>query len=220
SEEALRASEAQLTRELEDTKKLQAISRLFIEEENIDSLYEQLLTAAMPFLGAACGSLQMLDEERQELRLLAWKGFHPKAAAYWQTVAFGAGTVSAGAFRSGERLIVPGVRTRDLLVGSDSHQYYELSGIVAVQSTPLISRSGRLVGLIATHWREPHEPNERELRLLYVLARQAADVLERKLAEAALRQTQESLELALDAARLGVFDVGLNPLKDHTNLRH
>jgi PAS domain S-box-containing protein len=220
SEEALRTSEAQLPRELEDTKKLQAISRLFIEEENIDSLYEQLLTAAMAFMGAACGSIQMLDEERQKLRLLAWKGFHPEAAAYWQTVDFGAGTVSAAAFRSGERVIVPDVRTSDLLVGSDSHQYYELSGIVAVQSTPLISRSGRLVGLIATHWREPHEPHERELRLLDVLARQAADVLERKLAEAALRQAQESLELASSAARMGIWDLDLKTYKARTNLRH
>src|SRR5581483_10729133 len=30
------------------------------------------------------------------------------------------------------------------------------------------------------HWREPHEPLERELLLIDVLARQAADLIERK----------------------------------------
>jgi hypothetical protein len=37
--------------------------------------------------------------------------------------------------------------------------------------------------MISTHWRQPHEPGERELRLLDVLARQAAVVLERGRAE-------------------------------------
>lgn len=212
-------AEAQLKRELEDTKTLHALSRLFIEEDNIDSLYEPLLAAAVAFMGADFGSLQMLDEEAQQLRLLAWQGFHPEAVAYWQMVAFGASTVSASALRIGERLVVPDVRTSDLLVGSDSHKYYELSGIVAVQSTPLIARSGRLIGMIATHWREPHEPHERELRLLDMLARQAADVLERKQAEEALRQAQESLEVALEAARLGTWDLDLKTLKARVNLR-
>ncbi len=51
---------------------------------------------------------------------------------------------------------------------------------VAAQSTPLITRSGHLIGMISTHWNIVHEPSERELNLLDVLARQAADLLERK----------------------------------------
>jgi two-component sensor histidine kinase len=34
--------------------------------------------------------------------------------------------------------------------------------------------------MISTHWREPHQPTERELLLIDVLARQAADLIERK----------------------------------------
>jgi CheY-like chemotaxis protein len=37
--------------------------------------------------------------------------------------------------------------------------------------------------MISTHWRAPHEPAERELRLMDVLARQAADLIERTQAE-------------------------------------
>jgi signal transduction histidine kinase len=56
-----------------------------------------------------------------------------------------------------------------------------------VQSTPLLSRNGRVLGMISTHWSEPHQPSERDLGLLDILARLAADLLERRQSEDALR---------------------------------
>jgi PAS domain-containing protein len=47
--------------------------------------------------------------------------------------------------------------------------------------------------MISTHWREPHQPAERSLRRLDVLARQAADLIERGRVEAALRETNDRL---------------------------
>jgi PAS domain-containing protein len=49
------------------------------------------------------------------------------------------------------------------------------------------------LGMISTHWREPHQPTERALRRLDVLARQAADLIERSRTEAALRESNEQL---------------------------
>jgi PAS domain S-box-containing protein len=45
--------------------------------------------------------------------------------------------------------------------------------------------------MISTHWRAVHQPSERALRALDVLARQAADLIERGQAEAALRKSEE-----------------------------
>src|SRR5262249_20228547 len=70
-------------------------------------------------------------------------------------------------------------------------QEYRRSGIRAVQSTPLMSRSGRMIGMISTHWRRPHRPTERELGRLDLLARQAAEPIQRGQAEAALRRSEE-----------------------------
>ena len=56
----------------------------------------------------------------------------------------------------------------------------------ALQSTLLVSRSGQILGVFSTHYREPRRPGERELRLLDLLARQAADLIERKRAETEL----------------------------------
>src|SRR5262249_36548351 len=64
----------------------------------------------------------------------------------------------------------------------------------AVQSTPLVSRNGALIGIISTHYAMPRQPNERDLRLIDILARQAADLIERIRVEQALRAT--NLDLA------------------------
>jgi two-component sensor histidine kinase len=56
-------------------------------------------------------------------------------------------------------------------------------GIRAMQSTPLVSRGGAILGMISTHWRRPYWPQEQELHYLDILARQAADLIERSLAE-------------------------------------
>ena len=56
-----------------------------------------------------------------------------------------------------------------------------------------MSRGGRLLGMISTHWAESHEPSDRDVRLLDILARQAADLLERTKAEASLRASEERL---------------------------
>src|SRR5690349_19067387 len=47
--------------------------------------------------------------------------------------------------------------------------------------------------MISTHWRKPHEPSERDLRIFDILARQAADLIERRRAEEALRESREQL---------------------------
>jgi len=77
------------------------------------------------------------------------------------------------------------------MAGTDDLDAYCRSGIRAAQSTPLVSRSGELLGMISTHWSEPHQPMEREFRLFDVLARQAADLIERTQVEAALRESEQ-----------------------------
>jgi len=62
-----------------------------------------------------------------------------------------------------------------------------------MQSTPLVSRSGQLLGMISTLWGKPHFPAEQELRALDVLARQAADLIERVQVETALRESEQHL---------------------------
>src|SRR5262249_40032161 len=155
--------------------RLQEISTLLIEENDVNTLYDRVLDAAVGLMSADFGSMQTFDSERDELRLLTHKGFHPESAKFWEWVRLDAACTCGVALSSGTRVVVPDVEACDFIQGSADLPSYRLSGIRAVQSTPLLSRSGQLLGMISTHWRQPHQPAERALRLLDVLARQAAD---------------------------------------------
>jgi signal transduction histidine kinase/ActR/RegA family two-component response regulator len=81
---------------------------------------------------------------------------------------------------------VTDVSSCGLLKGTLDLVTYLETGIRSVQTTPLVSRTGRLIGMISTRWDRPHNPPERDLRNLDILARQAADLIERKRNEDAL----------------------------------
>jgi PAS domain S-box-containing protein len=176
---------------VDETLRLQEISTLLIQENNVDALYDRVLSAAIGLMSADFGSMQTFHPERDELRLLAHKGFHPESAKFWEWVRLDAACTCGMALSSGTRVVVPDVEACDFMQGTDDLASYRLSGIRAVQSTPLLSRSGQLLGMISTHWRQPHQPSERALRLLDVLARQTADLVERSRAETALRESEE-----------------------------
>jgi PAS domain S-box-containing protein len=205
SEEALHQSEQRLALELADTQQLQHISTQLLQEGDVDALYRKILDAAMAVMRSDMASMQMLAPDRGVLRLLAWQGFHPVSAAFWEWVRDDSGSACGMALRSGQRVIVPDVETCDFMARTDDLEAYRRSNIRAVQSTPLVSRSGRVLGMLSTHWREPHQPAERELRLLDLLARQAADFIERAQAEDTVRQRTVQFETLLNAAPLGVY---------------
>jgi len=170
--------------------RLHEVSTLLIQERELDSLYRRILDAAVDLMASDMASMQEFDSDRKELRLLAWKGFHPQSAVFWEWVRLDSGSSCAAALSEGRRIIVPDIETSKFIEGDDGDEYRR-SGIRSVQSTPLISRSGQLLGMISTHWREVHCPSERALRALDVLARQAADLVERSKSEMRLRESEQ-----------------------------
>jgi signal transduction histidine kinase/ActR/RegA family two-component response regulator len=131
--------------------------------------------------------MQLCDHASGSLRLLAHRGFSDAFAESSRSVGIDASTTCAMAWRNGRRVVAPDLETFEGIAGTPSCEAHLGAGVRAAQSTPLLSRSGDVLGMISTHWRVPHAPEERDLRLLDVLARQAADLIERKHAEQALR---------------------------------
>ena len=190
AEIALRESQERLTHELESTEKLHALSTLLIQEDKVTDLYQQIVTAAVELMRSDMGSIQMYHPEKNQLELLGSKGFHSESAKFWEWVNADSKSSCGMALENNERIIIADVDVDETMAGSEDLYFSQLSGIRSVQSTPLISRDGSVVGMISTHWSKPYQPSKRELQLFDVLARQAADLIERKKAEEKLEESE------------------------------
>jgi signal transduction histidine kinase/ActR/RegA family two-component response regulator len=199
TDDALRDSERRLSAELADTKLLQAVSSQLIKEQDSMTLYETIVDAATSIMHSEFASLQMLYPERGaggELKLIASRGFSDDAKKIWQWVTRDHNTTCGAALRFGVRVIAPDIAQCDFMAGTRDQAWFLQSGVRASQTTPLVSRAGRMLGMLTTLWREPHQPSERDLRLLDLLARQAADLMERMQAEETLRRNEAELKEA------------------------
>lgn len=196
-------SQQKLSAELAIAQHLQGISTELIVGSDMQSLLESVLDVAVAIMRSDFASVQKLYPERGEageLRLLAFRGFDPVATRFWEWVRADSGSTCGEAMRQGRRIIADDVESCDFMAGSEDRAVCLAGGIRAVQSTPLFSRSGRLLGMISTHWCKPHQPSEDELRRFDVLARQAADLIDRTDAEAALRDTAARYKALLTAS--------------------
>ncbi len=196
AETVIQEGEQNLAAELQTARLLQQVSTKLILSNDIQSLYEQILDTSVAIMDADFASIQMFVTERGELRLLGHRGFNPRAATFWEWVRPGSESTCGIALRTGKRVIASDIGTCDFMAGSEDRETYLQAGIRAVQTTPLYSRSGDLLGMLSTHWRKPYEPSPRKLTAMDILARLAADLIERKRNEEAVYQAKEEAERA------------------------
>ena len=203
-----------IANELHVAQCLRHVATRSVDVSGGESPYEQILTAAMAILHADLASIQEFHPERGssgELRLLGHRGFTAEAAQRWEWIGPDSQTTCGKALRTRERVIVPDVRNCDFMAGSEDLQAFLDAGILAAQSFPLVSRSGVLLGIITTYWRQPHELSESEQRAWDILARLVADVIDRARAEKTLWENQQRLASIYDTVRDIIFQVAVEP---------
>ena len=199
--EALRQREKTLSADLET---LQQVATQLSNTQGIYGLYERILDSAIAILHADFATIQMFYPERGAtgaLRLLGHRGFNSEALKRWEWVQPETRTACGEALRTGRRVVVPDVRNCDFVGGNEE---LKEAGILAVQTTPLLSRSGALLGMVSTHWREPHELSVSEMHALDILVRLAADVIERSQADRILRDALQDLKIVTENMAAGV----------------
>ncbi|MYN29193.1 hybrid sensor histidine kinase/response regulator [Duganella levis] len=185
--------QSQLETALSDAQLLHEISAMLIDENSIGELYQKLVEAATVIMRSEFGSMQRYDPTKGALQLIAQHGLDEEAVAYWQWVKPGRATTCGKALEVGERVIVSDFEACEFISGSEDLIAFRKAGVRAAQSTPLLTRNGRLVGMITTHWTSKQLPSARDLRLLDIIARQAADLIERNISAEALRNQAERL---------------------------
>jgi PAS domain S-box-containing protein len=183
--------------DLDAIKRLRDLGELCANTDiQSESALEAILDTAIALAHADKGNIQLIDRKTGSLHLAVQRGFDEPFLRFFATVNVGEPAVCAAAAKSSERVIVEDVTQSDIVAGQPSLHVLLNAGVRAVQSTPLISGAGRVFGVLSTHFSVPHRPSERDLRLVDLVARQAADYLKRKEVE----EQQALLSAIVDSA--------------------
>jgi PAS domain S-box-containing protein len=213
-EEALNASQQQLADDLDAMTRMQQLSARLVGADDFEALMPEILDAAIEISHADMGNIQLLEDG--VLRMVAQRGFEAPFLDYFNAVHDGEAACGT-AMRYGARLIVDDVATSPVFAGNPALEVMLAAGASAVQSTPLVSRSGRVLGMFSTHYHKPQRPTEQALRLLDILARQAADLIERTQTERALRESEERFRTMADVAPVMIWMSGLDQMCEYVN---
>jgi PAS domain S-box-containing protein len=173
-----------------------AITTRLLAEEGVKALLDESLATALDLAHAEMGSIRMLDESGF-LRIAAHRGLN----APFLDFLVGRGHLCIDCekvIEHRERIIVEDVSKDPVYEATPDLKEMLNAGARALQSTPLVARSGDLFGIISTLYPVPYCPDERDLRLLDLLARQVTDLLECAHAQAALRETEQQLRDVID----------------------
>src|SRR3984957_20163587 len=170
---------------------LHEISTKLSAHSDIVILLGEVLDAAIAVTGSDMGNVQLLDHATGALKIIVQRGFAKPFLDFFDTVHGGIAACGT-ALKNGKRVIVENVES-DPLYDDERRKVMLAAGARSVQSTPFITRSGQMLGMFSTHYRAPRSFDERNLRLLDLLAQQAADLIERQSAEQELRRINDEL---------------------------
>jgi PAS domain S-box-containing protein len=186
AETALRQSEERLASELAATSRLHALSSRLLSADDLAVALDDVLENAIVTCGADFGNIQLMNPQTGALEIAVQRGFRRDFLDYFREVRVEEGSACARALQYGERIAVEDV---ELDPAYEPHRRIAASaGYRAVQSTPLKTHGGRIVGILSTHFRAPHRIPERGQQLLDLYACHAADLIERLRFEQALKE--------------------------------
>ena len=209
----LRESEARLFRLLEhsaaDLKAMRRLNEMGVvcaqDRGDIEACLKEVLNVAIEISGAHKGNIQLVDEESGALKIAVHSGFDQWFLDFFDTLV-DEDSACRIALGSKQRVIVENINQSEIFAGKSSLAVMREADVLAVQSLPLISSTGTVLGIISTHFSDTHRSAEQELRLMDLLARQTADYLERKRVEKEreqlLAREHELRETAEEANRL------------------
>jgi PAS domain S-box-containing protein len=217
----LQDSQRLLQADLDVMGRLHKLSALFLHEDNIETLFEEIVDTAIAICGSDFGSIQLLDPESFNLKIVASRGLPKPWLDYWNQVSEGQGSCGT-ALNLGERVIVEDVTKSSIFVDSPALDIQLNAGVRAVISTPIISRSGNLLGMFSTHYKTPHHADSRELQFLDLLTHQTADIIDKAQYEEELTDNIQNLEEIVDERthelflayqyNRNMFEITLDPL--------
>jgi PAS domain S-box-containing protein len=175
AERQLLAAKNALGHQLADLRRLNDMSRRLSTTLELRPILEETLRAAAAIDGADFGMLSLWDSKQGCLRVEASLGFADASIESIQGMPQ-RGSACGQCLEQGSRVVIEDVEIDPAAV--DYRETALQMGYRAVHSTPLIARSGKVIGVLSTHFRQPHRPSDRATHLIDLCARQAVDFIE------------------------------------------
>jgi GAF domain-containing protein len=147
----------------------------FEECLNIQTVLDLTLAQALRLSEAELGNVQLIDWKAGYLKITSHYGFGEDFLTFFEKVTTKDGSVCARALRRRESIIVEDVMSDIEFAPCQAAACR--AGFRAVQSTPIVSSGGALIGVLSTHFPSPHKPSVATMTALKILARAAANAI-------------------------------------------
>ena len=158
----------ELVEQLDDLRQLHEMSLRLSKTLELKPILEETLRTAVAVEGTDLGLVSLCEPDQDQFEVGASQGFSSEFLAEVDRIP-PAGTARGITFQERRRVVV-----EDMETDPQFSQFAKVSrraGVRAVHSTPLITRLGKIVGVLSTYFREPHRPTDREIQFIDLCAR-------------------------------------------------
>jgi PAS domain S-box-containing protein len=199
-------SKASLAEDLAGLQRLHELYASLASETDLDAALRDILAAAVDLTGTDRGVVQRVSADGERLEFAVHHGYG-EGTRFTEHFRYEGAKAACDAARSHrQRMIIEDIATFPALAGTIDREIALAEDICATLSTPMLSRTGELIGVLNTQFRKPHRPSERELRLMDMLAWTAAGFIERhNAANTALRESEERYRILFEAIDEGFY---------------
>jgi signal transduction histidine kinase/acyl carrier protein phosphodiesterase len=197
AEAVLHTVKEELEVQVADLRRLHEMSARITSTLDIAVVLDEVLAAALTVQNTDLGLLSLCDPKREGLELCASRGFDD---TFLQSVAWvpPGGGACGTCYAERRRVVIEDVDVDPMFTAY--RQLARTVGFRAVHSTPLVARNGTIIGVLSVHFRQPHHPSEREIRLMDLYAQMAADAIENarlyQVAQQAVKVRDQFLSIA------------------------
>lgn len=159
-------------------RRLYAMAEYLRGAPDLESVLPRVLEAALSLTGADFGNIQLVEPATGALRIVAQSGFSTEFLEYFAAVD-DAHSACGRAARECSQIVIADVGT-----DPDFAPHLDIAasaGFRTVQSTPLADQSGRLVGMVSTHFRLPRSLPGRDLKIMELFGDLVGEAVSRHL---------------------------------------
>jgi GAF domain-containing protein len=149
--------------------------RALSQYQDIQSILDWLLRSGIDLSQTSFGHVQLVNWMAGYLEIRSQRGFGEEFLSFFERVRIEDGSACARALRQRQTIVIEDIMTDGEFSGC--REIVANAGVRAVQSTPMVSKSGAFIGVMSTYFAERHRPSLVTVRELRHVAQLAADAI-------------------------------------------